>query len=103
MKIHGLSPATLTPFNEAFEIDYAALTEHIQRTSNATGLYGITVNGHAGEVLTLSSGERQQVIATARKALPTPLKLIAGIESHATTGWCARDCVPKRLGQTCYW
>ena len=86
MKIHGLSPATLTPFNEAFEIDYAALTEHIQRTSNATGLYGITVNGHAGEVLTLSSDERQKVIATARTALPAPLKLIAGIESHATDG-----------------
>ncbi|NBW44840.1 MAG: dihydrodipicolinate synthase family protein, partial [Betaproteobacteria bacterium] len=45
MKIHGLSPATLTPFTEAFEIDYGALTAHIQHTSDATGLFGITVNG----------------------------------------------------------
>jgi 4-hydroxy-tetrahydrodipicolinate synthase len=98
MKIHGLTPATLTPFREDFSIDFAGLTNHIQHTAAATGLFGITVNGHAGEVLTLSSDERQQVIAAARAALPTPLKLIAGIESHATDGLVREGLRAKEAG-----
>jgi len=81
--IRGLIPATLTPFDEAGAVNHQALGEHIRHVASASGLHGIAVNGHAGEVLALTSQERQEVVATARSALPRGLKLIAGIESHS--------------------
>jgi 4-hydroxy-tetrahydrodipicolinate synthase len=86
MSIQGLIPATLTPFRADGAIDHDALATHVASVASATGLYGIAVNGHAGEVLALNDAERQGVIATARGALPKGLKLIAGIESHSVEG-----------------
>lgn len=83
MEIRGLIPATVTPFSGDGSIDYKSLADHVARVGSATGLYGVCVNGHAGEVLTLSSEERKSVVAASRKALPRQLKLIAGIESHS--------------------
>ncbi|MEK7875141.1 MAG: dihydrodipicolinate synthase family protein [Pseudomonadota bacterium] len=83
MEIRGLIPATITPFNTDGSVDYRNLSEHLARVASATGLYGICVNGHAGEVLTLTSEERKNVVATARKVLPGNLRLIAGIASHS--------------------
>ena len=83
MEIRGLIPATITPFNADGSVDYRNLSEHLARVASATGLYGICVNGHAGEVLTLTSEERKNVVATARKVLPANLRLIAGIASHS--------------------
>ena len=80
--IRGLIPATLTPFTPTGAVDHFALAEHIRHVASATGLYGIAVNGHAGEVLTLTPLERKEVIVTAKAALPPALKLIAGIEAH---------------------
>jgi 4-hydroxy-tetrahydrodipicolinate synthase len=83
MEIRGLIPATITPFNTDGSVDYRNLSEHLARVASATGLYGICVNGHAGEVLTLTSEERKNVVATARKVLPGNFRLIAGIASHS--------------------
>ena len=82
MRIQGLIPATLTPFDAHGAIDYPELERHLKRVSSANGLYGIAVNGHAGEILALSSQERQDVVACAKKVLPPGLKLVAGIEGH---------------------
>ncbi len=98
MKITGLIPATLTPFDEAGNIDHAALTEHVQQVSAATGLFGLAVNGHAGEVLALTYTERQAAIATARLALPKNLKLIAGVESHSPAGLVREALAAKEAG-----
>ena len=86
MTIQGLIPATLTPFNSAGAIDHLALSKHITSVGAATGLYGIAVNGHAGEILALNDDERQAVISTARSAMPPGLKLIAGIEASSIDG-----------------
>jgi len=82
MKISGLIPATVTPFDENGMIDHVELENHILKVSKATGLYGIAVNGHAGEILALTTQERIDVIKTARRVIPKNLKLIVGIESH---------------------
>lgn len=82
MKIEGLIPATVTPFKADGSIDFRNLEEHIATVGSAGGLFGIAVNGHAGEVVCLTSDERAEVVAVARKALPRGLKLIAGIEGH---------------------
>jgi 4-hydroxy-tetrahydrodipicolinate synthase len=98
MDIRGLIPATLTPFTADNHVDLRALAEHVRRVASATGLFGITVNGHAGEVLTLSAEERQDVIAAARAAAPRALKLIAGIEGHAIDGLVREGLRAKDAG-----
>jgi 4-hydroxy-tetrahydrodipicolinate synthase len=98
MSIQGLIPATLTPFRADGAIDHDALATHIASVASATGLYGIAVNGHAGEVLALEDAERQAVIATARVALPKGMKLIAGIESHSVEGLVRQGLKAREAG-----
>ena len=98
MKITGLIPATVTPFRADGSIDYEDLTRHLLEVSSASGLYGIAVNGHAGEVLAMSSAERQAVIAHAKKVLPPHLQLIAGIESHDLDDFVQQGLNAKAAG-----
>ncbi len=98
MSIQGLIPATLTPFRADGAVDHDALATHVATVASASRVYGIAVNGHAGEVLALDEAERQAVIATARKALPKGLKLIAGIESHAVEGLVRQGLMAREAG-----
>ncbi len=82
MNIRGLIPATVTPFREDGSIDYEDLERHVATVASAEGVFGIAVNGHAGEILALSAEERAKIVSVARKALPSRIKLIAGIEAH---------------------
>lgn len=82
MKIRGLIPATITPFREDGSIDYEDLERHIVEVAMAKGVFGVAVNGHAGEILTLTLEERTKIVSVARRALPRHLKLVAGIEAH---------------------
>lgn len=82
MKINGLIPATVTPFDEDGKISDRDLSRHILRSADVRGVYGVAVNGHAGEILSLSSKERAHVVNVARKALPRGKKLIAGIDGR---------------------
>ena len=82
MNIRGLIPATVTPFREDGSIDYQDLERHVVEVASAEGVFGIAVNGHAGEILALTSEERAKVVSVARRALPSRIKLIAGIEAH---------------------
>ena len=98
MKIRGLIPATLTPFKDDQSVDHDALAHHIRQVASASGLFGLAVNGHAGEVLALSSSERQQIVATTRAHLPAPLHLIAGVESHSVDGLIREALMAKEAG-----
>lgn len=98
MGIRGLIPATLTPFDANGAVDYPELERHLKKVASATGLYGIAVNGHAGEILALSSQEREQVVRHARKVLPPELKLVAGIESHNFDDLIEQGLNAKRAG-----
>jgi 4-hydroxy-tetrahydrodipicolinate synthase len=98
MKIQGLIPATLTPFDETGAVDHSALAFHLADVTSATGLFGIAVNGHAGEVLALSDEERQAVVATARQNLPEGLKLIAGIQASGVEGLVQQGLRAREAG-----
>jgi len=98
MDIRGLIPATVTPFNADSSIDYKTLSEHVARVGTASGLYGVCVNGHAGEVLALTSEERKNTVAAARKALPKHLKVIAGIASHSLADLVQQGLNAKQAG-----
>jgi len=98
MEIRGLISATVTPFKTDGTIDYRNLAEHVARVGSASGLYGIAVSGHAGEVLTLTSQERIDIVAAARKAMPMHLKLVAGIESRSIEGLVREGLNAKQAG-----
>jgi len=98
MKISGLIPAPVTPFDAMGAVDYPALADHIRRASTATRLFGVAVNGHAGEILALSSDERRSIVAASRKALPQSQKLIAGIESTSIDGLVREGLNAKSAG-----
>lgn len=82
MDIRDLIPATVTPFREDGSIDFEDLERHLIAVASAEGVFGIAVNGHAGEVLALNSQERAKIVSVARKVLPDRIKVIAGIEAH---------------------
>jgi len=82
MKLSGLIPATVTPFTEDNTIDEEDLTRHVARVVGHAGVTGVAVNGHAGEITTLSWHERTQVVKLAKSAMSEGKLLFAGIEGH---------------------
>lgn len=78
----GLYPATVTPFRDDFSIDFVALEKHFRATCEPKGVSGIVVNGHIGEILTLTHDERKDVIRTAVSCRSAGQLLIAGIEGR---------------------
>src|SRR4051794_32791538 len=98
MEIRGLIPATVTPFTPDGAINYEELSAHIRHVSAATDLFGICVNGHAGEVLALTSEERAHIVATAKKVVPRHLKIIAGIASHSLADLVQQGLNAKHAG-----
>lgn len=78
----GLYPATVTPFDEELRVDYAGLEKHLAETFAAPGVQGVVVNGHIGEVLALTSDEREQIVRHARELRPEGQLLFAGVEAR---------------------
>ena len=81
-----------TPFTADGELDLAALQRNIAKW-NETGIGGYVMLGSTGERVHLSEREYEQVIATARTAIPDELLLIAGAGQHSirlTTSEIAR-------------
>ena len=72
-----------TPFTADGELDLAALQRNIARW-NETGIRCYVMLGSTGERVHLNQGEYEQVIATARTAIPEELLLIAGAGQHST-------------------
>lgn len=83
MEPQGLIPATVTPFDDNGAVDWEDLERHL-RVVGEHDIFGIAVNGHAGEVLSLRSEERAEVVRLARKCLEPEKVVIAGIEASST-------------------
>lgn len=77
-----LLPIT-TPFTPGGELDLPALQRNIAKW-NETGIGGYVMLGSTGERVHLDEKEYEQVITTARKAIPEELLLIAGAGQHST-------------------
>ena len=97
-EIRGLISAVVTPFKADGSIDYRSFAHHVERVASTKGIYGIAVSGHAGEVLTLSSGERTEIVAAAKKVMPRGVKLVAGIASGSLAGLVHEGLIAKRAG-----
>jgi 4-hydroxy-tetrahydrodipicolinate synthase len=83
-RIGGVIPAALTPFDEQGRVDAGDLRRHLEFLVGTPGVRGVTVNGHAGEVASLSFDEQRQVLAAARAAAGDGTLVVAGIYAHST-------------------
>ena len=72
-----------TPFTADGELDLPALQRNIAKW-NETGIGGYVMLGSTGERVHLDEKEYEQVITTARTAIPAELLLIAGAGQHST-------------------
>ncbi|KAA1397757.1 dihydrodipicolinate synthase family protein [Aeromicrobium ginsengisoli] len=91
--LHGLIPAALTPFDADGNIHRADLRKHLEYLVQTDGVTGVTVNGHAGEVSSLTRDEQSLILREARSVLGPGQRLVAGVYAHST-----REAVDIALG-----
>jgi 4-hydroxy-tetrahydrodipicolinate synthase len=84
LKFSGVIPANILPFNADYSIDDTDYRRHLRWLADVPGVTGITVNGHAAEVSSLSREERRRALAMALSEVGSRLPLIAGIYTDST-------------------
>jgi len=93
MKLNGILPALVTPFDAAGKVDHdtlAAILEH----QLAAGVKGFVPLGSTGEYYALANDERRQILATVKEVVGDRGTLIAG-----ANGSCTRE-VLEQVKQT---
>ena len=74
---HGLLPALVCPFDEDGAIDERSFVRQLERVAATEGVTALVVNGHAGEVTSLTREERKAVVELAVGAADLPI--VSGI------------------------
>jgi 4-hydroxy-tetrahydrodipicolinate synthase len=80
MRFPGIIPAVTTPFDEAGEIDLAALDRNLAALLDA-GVHGIVATGTMGEAGSLSAAERRTVVQAVARAAGDRVPVIAGVSA----------------------
>ncbi|MES2435922.1 MAG: dihydrodipicolinate synthase family protein [Pseudomonadota bacterium] len=97
MKLSGVMPALVTPFDAAGQIDFVAFKTHLEGL-RAAGVTGWVPCGSSGEYNLMSDAERESVLAFVKAfALPSEV-LIAGTNAPHTAGVIANTKRAKELG-----
>lgn len=87
IRLAGVIPAALCPFHPDLSLDENGLRRHVRFLVQTPGVSGVCVNGHAGEVASLTPEEQVAVIRlTKRETGSTPV--IAGIYAQSTREAC---------------
>jgi 4-hydroxy-tetrahydrodipicolinate synthase len=86
LQIRGLIPAASVPFDDDLNIVEHEFVRLIREIGAADGVSGVAVNGHAGELTTLSAEERARVIRMARDNMPSNKIVVSGIEDLSIQG-----------------
>jgi 4-hydroxy-tetrahydrodipicolinate synthase len=86
MSIGGTYPAPSVPFDENYDIIENEFTHLIDDIGQSKGVSGVVLNGHAGELTTLTAAERARVIELARENLPSGKLVVSGIEDFSIPG-----------------
>lgn len=92
LQLKGSIPANVLPFDADLEIDEIQYRRHLAWLVDA-GVDGITVNGHAAEVSSLSREEWGRALRIAVETIDGRVPVIAGIyaESHVEAAGLARE------------
>src|SRR5919108_332133 len=93
LQLRGAIPANILTFCPDFEIDEAEYRRHIGWLASCPGVGGITCNGHAAEVASLSREERRRMVALTVEVAEGRVPVISGVyaESFAQAAELASD------------
>mmetsp|Transcript_12782 Transcript_12782/g.20791 ORF Transcript_12782/g.20791 Transcript_12782/m.20791 type:complete len:306 (+) Transcript_12782:159-1076(+) len=98
LELAGVFPALITPFSEdGTEVDYEALEKLID-AQIAAGVAGLVPIGTTGESPTLSSEEKDKIIALCVEKAAGKCKVIAGTGSNNTASTVAATKKAKEAG-----
>jgi len=82
-KWEGVFPALLTPFTADDHVDYQMFGKNLD-AQIAAGVAGVIIGGSLGEASTLTSDEKQQLVANALQKLNGKLPVILNIAEGST-------------------
>lgn len=97
LKLSGVMPALVTPFDAAGQIDFAAFKTHLTKL-RAAGVTGWVPCGSSGEYNLMSDAEREEVLAFVKAFAQPGETLIAGTNAPHTAGVIANTKRAKELG-----
>lgn len=89
-QLHGVTVATVLPFNEDLSIDWDSYVRLLDYCARKPGIAAVFVNGHAGEAAALTPQERIDVIRRTRHAIGAGVPLLGGIVAYSTAEAIAR-------------
>ncbi len=97
LKLSGVMPALVTPFDAAGQIDFAAFKAHLQAL-RAAGVSGWVPCGSSGEYNLMSDAERDCVLQFVKDFAQPGETLIAGTNAPSTAGVIANTLRAKAMG-----
>ncbi|HAI29790.1 MAG TPA: dihydrodipicolinate synthase family protein [Thalassospira sp.] len=97
MKLSGVMPALVTPFDQDGNIDFDAFEKHLTNL-RAAGVSGWVPCGSSGEYNFMSDEEREEVLAFVKDFAVEGETLIAGTNAPHTKGVIANTAKAKELG-----
>lgn len=97
MKLSGVMPALVTPFDAKGEIDFKAFEKHLSML-RAAGVTGWVPCGSTGEYNFMSDSEREQVLKFVKDFAKPGETLIAGTNAPSTKGVIANTKRAKEIG-----
>lgn len=97
LKLSGVMPALVTPFDAAGQIDFVAFKTHLEGL-RAAGVTGWVPCGSSGEYNLMSDAERESVLVFVKAFAQPGETLIAGTNAPHTAGVIANTKRAKALG-----
>ena len=97
MKLTGVMPALVTPFDQNNRIDFKALEKHMTGLRTA-GVTGWVPNGSTGEYFSMSKEERIEILKFVKDFANDDEILIAGTNAPATREVIENTAAAKEIG-----
>ncbi|TPE49471.1 4-hydroxy-tetrahydrodipicolinate synthase [Maribrevibacterium harenarium] len=97
MKLKGILPALITPFDKDENIDFDALAKIIEKQL-ADGVHGFAVLGTSGEYYAMNHEERAQVLKFVKEQVNGRVPLIAGTNAPSTREVIELTKTAKEIG-----
>ncbi|MEY5038211.1 MAG: 4-hydroxy-tetrahydrodipicolinate synthase, partial [Pseudomonadota bacterium] len=97
LKLQGVMPALVTPYDAKGAIDFVAFEKHLTAL-RAAGVSGWVPCGSSGEYNLMSDDERDQVLQFVKNFAKPGEILIAGTNAPSTAGVIANTLRAKAMG-----
>lgn len=97
MKLEGILPALITPFDAQGNIDYSALEQVVEKQLE-DGVHGFAVLGTSGEYYAMNHQERADILTFVKKVVNGRAPLIAGTNAPSTREVIELSQAAKKIG-----